>query len=107
MSKSPKWPNLYRTGTGDGIVDTPKVEMDFKKALADAAKHGSAEQAEFITLNAYIDRVAERPTIAATAHQRVYDMIKAAGFTDGLHAGEVSYNFFCRDHNPNGLPSGP
>ena len=53
--------------------------MDFKQALADAAKHGSAEQAEFITLNEYIDRVAERPTIAATAHQRVYDMIRAAG----------------------------
>ncbi|MGZ6587347.1 MAG: protein prkA [Solirubrobacteraceae bacterium] len=71
--------------------------MDFKQALADAAKHGSAEQVEFITLNEYIDRVAERPTIAATAHQRIYDMIKAAGFTDGLHTGEVSYNFFCRE----------
>ena len=71
--------------------------MDFKQALADAAKHGTAEQAEFITLNEYIDRVAERPTIAATAHQRIYDMIRAAGFTDGLHAGEVSYNFFRRE----------
>ena len=71
--------------------------MDFKQALADAAKHGRAEQAEVITLNEYIDRVAERPTIAATAHQRIYDMIRAAGFTDGLHAGEVSYNFFRRE----------
>ena len=44
--------------------------MDFKQALADAAKHGSAERTEVITLNDYIDRVAERPTIAATAHQR-------------------------------------
>src|SRR5437016_4495047 len=71
--------------------------MDFKQALADAAKHGSAEQAEFITLNEYIDRVAERPAIAATAHQRIYDMVRAAGFTDGLHAGEVSCNFFRRE----------
>ena len=68
--------------------------MDFKQSLADAAKHGRGEQAEVISLNEYIDRVAETPTIAATAHQRTYDMIKAAGFTDGLHAGEVSYGFF-------------
>ena len=68
--------------------------MDFKQALVDAAKHGAADQAELITLNEYIDRVAERPTIAASAHQRIYDMIKAAGHTDGMHAGEVSYNFF-------------
>ena len=57
-------------------------------------KHGYAEQPEIITLNEYIDRVAERPAIAATAHQRIYEMIRAGGFTDGLHAGEVSYRFF-------------
>ncbi|MGA2012470.1 MAG: protein prkA [Solirubrobacteraceae bacterium] len=68
--------------------------MDFKKSLVDAAKHGRSELAELITLNEYIDRVAERPTIAATAHQRIDDMIKAAGFTDGLYGGEVSYAFF-------------
>ncbi|MGO9960736.1 MAG: protein prkA [Solirubrobacteraceae bacterium] len=71
--------------------------MDFKQALADAAKHGSAEPTVLITLNEYIDRVAEQPTIAATAHQRIYDMIKAAGFTDGLYTGEVSYNFFSHE----------
>ena len=68
--------------------------MDFKQALADAAKQGPAEKADVITLNEYIDRVAQRPTIAATAHQRIYDMIIAAGYADGLHAGEISYNFF-------------
>jgi serine protein kinase len=68
--------------------------MDFKQALADAAKQGPAEKAELITLNEYIDRVAHRPTIAATAHQRIYDMVKAAGWRDGLHAGEISYDFF-------------
>ena len=60
----------------------------------DAAKQGYAEQPEVITLNEYIDRVAECPTIAATAHQRIYEMIRAGGYTDGLHAGEVSYRFF-------------
>ena len=68
--------------------------MKFKQALAEAARQGPAKTAEVITLNEYIDRVAQRPTIAATAHQRVYDMIVAKGFTDGAHAGEVSYNFF-------------
>src|ERR1700716_3374928 len=98
MSASGKHPNLYGSSTGDGnFSKSTKVSMDFKQALADAAKHGSAERTEFITLNEYIDRVAERPTIAATAHQRIYDMVKAAGFTDGLHAGEVSYTFFARD----------
>ena len=71
--------------------------MDFKQSLADAAKQGCAERTEVITLNEYVDRVAERPTIAATAHQRAYDMIKAAGFTEGLHAGEVSHKFFSQE----------
>src|ERR1700761_7080436 len=68
--------------------------MDFKQSLAYAAKHDPAQHAEVITLNEYIDRVSERPTIAATAHERIYDMIRAAGFSDGHHAGEVSYGFF-------------
>jgi len=68
--------------------------MDFKQSLVNAAKHGPAQQAEVITLNEYIDRVSERPTVAATAHERIYDMIRAAGFSDGHHAGEVSHGFF-------------
>jgi serine protein kinase len=68
--------------------------MDFKQALADAAKLGPAAKGEVITLNEYIDRVADHPTIAASAHQRVHDMVKAGGVTDGLHVGEVSYSFF-------------
>jgi serine protein kinase len=71
--------------------------MKFKQALADAAKQGPLETGEVLTLNEYIDRVAERPTIAATAHERIYDMIAAAGSTDGLHVGEVSYNFFSEE----------
>ena len=35
--------------------------MNFKQALADAAKQGPAEKAELITLNEYIDRVARTP----------------------------------------------
>jgi serine protein kinase len=71
--------------------------LDFKQALVDAAKQGSVEQAEVITLNEYVDRVAERSTIAASAHQRIHAMINAAGFSEGLHAGEVSYDFFSNE----------
>ena len=41
--------------------------------------------------------MAERPSIAASAHQRVHDMVKAAGATDGLHVGETSCPFFAGD----------
>ncbi len=68
--------------------------MDFKQALQQAAKHGEASAAEIIPLNEYVDRVAARPTIAASAHRRVHDMIVAAGQREGAHAGEVSYDFF-------------
>ena len=60
--------------------------MNFKQALADAAKQGPAVKAELITLNEYVDRVAVMPSIAATAHERVFQMIRAAGWTPGLHA---------------------
>jgi serine protein kinase len=71
--------------------------MNFKQALADAAKQGPVQKAELITLNEYIDRVAVMPSIAATAHERVFQMIRAAGWQPGLHAGETSYGFFAAD----------
>ena len=55
--------------------------MNFKQALADAAKQGPAEKAELITLNEYVDRVAVMPSIAATAHERIFQMIRAAGWS--------------------------
>jgi serine protein kinase len=71
--------------------------MNFKQALADAAKQGPAEKVELITLNDYIDRVAAQPSIAATAHERIFQMIRAAGSKPGLHAGETSFTFFAAD----------
>ncbi len=71
--------------------------MNFKQALADAAKQGPVQKAELITLNEYIDRVAVMPSIAATAHERVFQMIRAAGWQPGLHAGETSYGFFAAE----------
>src|SRR3954451_5037175 len=73
--------------------------MNFKQALADAAKQGPVQKAELITLNEYIDRVAVMPSIAATAHERVFQMIRAAGWPAGLQAGEKSCAFFaCRSY---------
>ena len=71
--------------------------MNFKQALADAAKQGPVQKAELITLNEYIDRVAVMPSIAATAHERVFQMIRAAGWQPGRHAGETSYGFFAAE----------
>jgi serine protein kinase len=68
--------------------------MSFHQALASAAKQGSSDRQESMSLNDYVDLVAAHPSIAATAHQRVHDMIRAAGSVPGLHAGEVSFNFF-------------
>src|ERR1700730_17283140 len=68
--------------------------MDFKQALREASTQPPVERAEVISLNEYIDRVAGRPTIAASAHQRVHNMIMAVGSQRGRHAGETSYNFF-------------
>ena len=71
--------------------------MNFKQALADAAKQGPVVKPELITLNEYVDRVAAMPSIAATAHERIFQMIRAAGWTPGLHAGETSFGFFAAD----------
>jgi serine protein kinase len=68
--------------------------MDFHVALTEAAKQAPATSAEIISVNEYIDRVAAHPSIAATAHQRIHDMIHAAGSRPGLHSGETSFDFF-------------
>jgi serine protein kinase len=80
-----------------GVEQGERQAMNFKQALADAAKQGPAQQAELITLNEYVDRVAAHPSIAATAHERIFQMIRAAGWEPGLHAGETSYGFFAAD----------
>jgi serine protein kinase len=71
--------------------------MDFQQALIKASRQGPAALDEVIDLNEYIERVAQRPSIAATAHQRVHDMIKAGGATPGMHAGETSFGFFSQE----------
>ncbi|MCW2952287.1 MAG: protein prkA [Conexibacter sp.] len=71
--------------------------MDFHRALSEAAKQGPAEPSESISVNEYIERVAAHPSIAATAHQRIHDMIRAAGSRPGKHAGETCHDFFAAE----------
>jgi serine protein kinase len=71
--------------------------MSFQQALTEAAKRGPTASTEIITVNEYIDRVAAHPSIAATAHQRIYDMVRAAGSAPGMHVGEVSHLFFASE----------
>jgi serine protein kinase len=68
--------------------------MSFHQALQQAAQQGTAQTTDPISVNEYIDRVAAHPSIAATAHQRINDMISAAGSQPGQHSGETSYRFF-------------
>jgi len=41
----------------------------------------------------YIDIVRRQPSVAATAHARIYDMIAAAGIDEDQH-GQKQYHFF-------------
>jgi serine protein kinase len=47
-----------------------------------------------ITLDDYLKMVKKAPTIAATAHERIYNMIMAQGHKPGDQPEEISYNFF-------------
>ena len=75
--------------------------MDFQQALIKASRQGPAALDEVIDLNEYIDRVAAHPSIAATAHQRIHDMIRAGvGTKTGWRMGHVAMD------GPNGSLAG-
>ncbi len=67
---------------------------DLIKALSSAASEQAAGAEEAITLNEYLERVAAAPTIAASAHQRIFNMITSFGQEEGAHKDEISYKFF-------------
>jgi len=68
--------------------------MDLRQALELASQQGNAQSEHVIGLNEYIELVKVNPTIAATAHQRIYDMVTAAGSAPGAQPEETSFNFF-------------
>jgi serine protein kinase len=70
--------------------------MDIAQEFKDLAEANAVYTAP-LNLNEYIALVKEHPTIAVTAHQRIYNMIMAAGFKAGNQPEETSYNFFSSD----------
>lgn len=63
-------------------------------SLAEAVKQGEAAKQTSITLNEYIKLVKDHPTISATAHERIYNMIAAQGSKPGEQPEETSWTFF-------------
>src|SRR6266478_4999379 len=49
---------------------------------------------ESVTFSEYIDKVRARPSLAALAHKRIYDMIKSFGVVVDAETGEETYKFF-------------
>jgi len=71
------------------------MPSDFSQRLQEAARQGVTAPEERIGLNQYMELVRERPTIAASSYQRVYDLIAAQGVTPGAGRDEApSYGFF-------------
>ncbi|MDX6341404.1 MAG: PrkA domain, partial [Trebonia sp.] len=68
--------------------------MDLRQALEQAAKQGAAQQERILHLNDYLDLVKANPTVSASAHARVFDMVTRQGSQPGAQPEEVSYNFF-------------
>lgn len=63
-------------------------------ALAESVQQGKAVKQDTYNLNGYLKLVQDNPTVAATAHERIYDMIRSAGSQPGAQPGETSWNFF-------------
>lgn len=66
------------------------LRQDFEKAIAER----TAEEAMPLFLDDYVELVKAHPTVAATAHERIFNMITSAGSKPGAHPDETSYNFF-------------
>lgn len=77
-------------------METIKAEipMSLTEALEQAVKDRQAEEAKIISLNEYLSLLGENPTIAATAHERIYNMIMAQGSGPGAQPEETSFAFF-------------
>lgn len=67
--------------------------------LSDVSKqHIAATKAkpEVLTFDEYIERVRKFPTVAATSHKRIYDMVRAHGVEVDAEGNEV-YQYFKRE----------
>lgn len=74
--------------------ESEQTSMSLSDALAKARDERQDAESTTLTLDEYIAMVKETPTIAATAHERIYNMIMAKGHKPGAQPGETSFNFF-------------
>lgn len=72
---------------------TPNLSDAFQEAL----KQRQEAQTATLTLDDYIELVKKHPTIASTAHERIYNMIKASGSEPGAQPEETSWKFFAHE----------
>lgn len=79
--------------TGKTTSKDNAATMDLKQEFEAVADARTSDEAP-ITLNEYVALVTAHPTIAVTAHQRIYNMISAKGSKPGAQPEETSYNFF-------------
>lgn len=64
--------------------------------FGDLRKYAETHKApdEVVTFAQYLDKVKEKPGLAALAHKRIYDMIKSYGVEVDADTGEERYKFF-------------
>lgn len=67
---------------------------DLRTALQNAAQAALEEDNKPIFLHDYLEIVSENPTVADSAHARIYNMITREGSKPGAQPEEISYNFF-------------
>lgn len=68
--------------------------MSLSEELVHARDNRQDAEDTTVTLDDYLKMVKKTPTIAATAHERIYNMIMAKGHKPGDQPEETSYNFF-------------
>lgn len=67
-----------------------------KDIVGDLKKYAETRKApdEVVGFSEYIDKVRAKPSLAALAHKRMYDMIKSYGVEVDADTGEERYKFF-------------
>jgi serine protein kinase len=64
---------------------------DLQKKLEDLARQATNGGGAPICLNEYLELVSANPLVAATAPERIYDMIAQEGFTPGVEARKAAF----------------
>lgn len=67
-----------------------KLREAFEQAIAER----TASEAQPLYLDDYVELVKANPTVVASAHERIYNMITSKGQKPGEHPDETSFNFF-------------